>query len=60
MVKNTTGKLVSVDALTHTHTHSAMELCWKHMGLPRRRGSLSSLRENKRKKYKGEGLQFSI
>ena len=54
MVKNTTGEPVSVDALTpthsHTHTthtthtqesthvHSAMELCWKHTGLPRNRG----------------------
>ena len=50
MVKNTTGKPVSVDALTSTRSHNAhadnaMELCWKHAGIPRSRGSLLSLRK---------------
>ena len=28
----------------HTHADNAMELCWKHTGFPRSRGSLPSLR----------------
>ena len=55
MIKNTTGKPVSADALTHTHTHTdnAMEVYRKHTGFPRSRCRLSSLRRNKEIEEKG-------
>jgi hypothetical protein len=62
MTKDTcTDDPISVDTLTYTHARahadnadSEMELCWKHTGFPRSRGSLPSLRKREKKTQENE------